>query len=285
MRPEGGKIGRILDGSGRSRLVHELQVHQIELEMQNEELQRARTAAEEASEKYYDLFDFAPVGYFLWDHKGRILEVNLAGAALLGLDRNEVVQKRFGQFVAMEDRDRFADFCHRVLAADDKQTCEVKILRDGQAVYLLVEGIAAQGPQGQERLCRAAVIDITHQKRADDLATSNQALKGEIAARKQAEEEIRSLAEFFKESPYPIIRVVRRRASAVRQPTGVSTPGSSGWQAGQFLPEVLLRPARRVLEEGGKQAFDLTGRTGRTFSFTGRSKQPERAVQSLRAGY
>ena len=81
-------------------LVHELQVHQIELEMQNEELQRAQAAAEEASEKYCDLFDFAPVGYFLWDHEGRILEVNLAGAALLGLDRSAVVQKRFGQFVA-----------------------------------------------------------------------------------------------------------------------------------------------------------------------------------------
>ena len=95
-------------------LVHELQVHQIELEMQNEELQRAQAAAEEASERYGDLFDFAPVAYFLWDHEGRILEVNLAGAALLGLDRSMVVHKRFGQFVAMEDRARFADFCHRV---------------------------------------------------------------------------------------------------------------------------------------------------------------------------
>ena len=142
-------------------LVHELQVHQIELEMQNEELQRAQAAAEEASEKYGDLFDFAPVGYFLWDHEGRILEVNLAGAALLGLDRNAVIQKRFGQFVAMEDRPAFADFCKRVLATDTKQTCEVKLLKDGQAVDVLVEGIAAQDRQGQGRLCRAAVIDIT----------------------------------------------------------------------------------------------------------------------------
>ena len=85
-------------------LVHELQVHQIELEMQNEELQRAQAAAEEASARYCDLFDFAPVAYFLWDHQGRILEVNLAGAALLGLDRDIVIHKRFGQFVAMEDR-------------------------------------------------------------------------------------------------------------------------------------------------------------------------------------
>ena len=91
-------------------LVHELQVHQIELEMQNEELQRARMEAEEASEKYYDLFDFAPVGHFLWDHEGRILEVNLAGAALLGLDRSVASQKRFGQFVASEYRARVCRF-------------------------------------------------------------------------------------------------------------------------------------------------------------------------------
>ena len=145
-------------------LVHELQVHQIELEMQNEELQRAQAAAEEASEKYHDLFDFAPVGYFLWDHEGRILEVNLAGAALLGLDRSMVVQKRFGQFVAMEDRPVFADFCKRVLTTDTKQTCEAKLLKDGQPVYALVEGIAARDRQGQSGLCRAAIIDITRQK-------------------------------------------------------------------------------------------------------------------------
>ena len=68
-------------------LVHELQVQRIELEMQNEELQRAQAAAEAAQQRYYDLFDFAPVAYFLWDWQGRIQEVNLAGAALLGLDR------------------------------------------------------------------------------------------------------------------------------------------------------------------------------------------------------
>ena len=107
-------------------------MHQIELEMQNEELQRAQAAAEEASEKYCDLFDFAPVGYFLWDHDGRILEVNLAGAALLGLDRSAVIQKRFGQFVAVEYRAAFADFCQRVLATDAKQTCEVKLLKTGR---------------------------------------------------------------------------------------------------------------------------------------------------------
>ena len=111
-----------------------MRVHQIELEMQNEELQGAQAAAQEAAARYSDLFDFAPIAYFLWDHEGRILEVNLAGTALLGLERGMVVHKRFSQFVAMEVRAAFANFCHRMLLADTKQTCEVKILRDGQAV-------------------------------------------------------------------------------------------------------------------------------------------------------
>ena len=170
-------------------LLHELQVHHIELEMQNEELQRAHAAAEEASWKYYDLFDFAPVGYFLWDHEARIVEVTLAGAALLDLTRKAAIRKRFGQFVAKEDRLAFADFCRRVLAADTQQSCEVKLLRGDRTVDVLVEGIAAPDYHGQGKLCRAAVIDITPQKRAEELAAANQALQAEIAARKQAEDQ------------------------------------------------------------------------------------------------
>ena len=153
-------------------LVHELQVHQIELEMQNEELLRAREAVEEASKRYYDLFDFAPVAYFLWDRQGWILEVNLAGAALLGLDRSDVLHKRFGQFVATEHRPEFTDFCRRVLLADDKQTCQVEIVKGGQAFYALIEGMMASGRQGQQRLCRAAVIDISRQTPADESAAA-----------------------------------------------------------------------------------------------------------------
>ena len=169
-------------------LVHELQVHQIELEMQNEELRSAQAAVEEVSRKYTDLFDFAPTGYFLWDELGAIREVNLSGAALLGLDRGTAVNKRFGQFVVLEDRPKFAAFCQQALTTDAKQTCEVKILKDGQPVDVLVEGVVTADRRGQERLCRAAVIDIRQQKRADELAAANQALTAEIAARKQAEE-------------------------------------------------------------------------------------------------
>lgn len=184
-------------------IVHELQVHQIELEMQNEELLRACVAAREASENYYDLFDFAPVGYFLWDHEGRILEVNLAGAALLGLSRKAVIQKRFGQFVAQEDRPAFADFCKRVLTTGTQQTCEVKLLRDdGQSMYALVEGIAAPNHEGQGKFCRAAVIDITQRRfleeslrdahamletRAAELARTVEQLHEEVQQRMETE--------------------------------------------------------------------------------------------------
>ena len=107
----------------------------------------------------------------------------MAGAALLGLDRNAVIQKRFGQFVAMENRPAFADFCKRVLTTDTKQTCEVKLLKDGQPVYALVEGIAAQDHQGQGRLCRAAVIDITERKRAEqELVEGRQRLAGIVGS-------------------------------------------------------------------------------------------------------
>ena len=165
----GGKVATRVDGMAPvdvRALLHELQVHQIELEMQNEELLRTQTAMQEISDKYHDLFDFAPIGYFCLDARGRILEVNLAGAAILGLDRNAVIQKRFAQFLAVECRPAFSQFSDRVLTTETKQTCEIRLPRDGQHVDALVEGIVAKGQQ--EKLCRVAIIDITARKQAEE---------------------------------------------------------------------------------------------------------------------
>jgi len=160
------KQGKIPAEKDTLALLHELQVHQIELEMQNEELLLSQATAQEASNKYADLFDFAPTGYFLWDEQGKILELNLAGAILLGLERSTAIKKRFGQFVAFEDRPIFADFCKKVMLAKTKQTCEIKLLIDVKPFHVLVEGIAGRYRKGEGILCRAAVIDITDRKQA-----------------------------------------------------------------------------------------------------------------------
>ena len=109
--------------SDTSALVHELQVHQIELEMQKEELHRAQVEAQQVADKYTDLFDFAPVGYFVLDAQGVVREVNLAGAALLGFDRHRVVGQPFEQYVLPDWRVEFAGFLVRVLSNEAKQAC------------------------------------------------------------------------------------------------------------------------------------------------------------------
>lgn len=147
-------------------LVHELQVHQIELEMQNEELLCARAAAQQASDKYQDLFDFAPVGYFLLDEQGRILEINLAGARLLGLDRSAAISRRLGQSLAADSRARFAAFLHGVLQSDRTQTCEIALQRGGQSVHAVVEGVRARDA-GTDNALHITVTDITQRKAAE----------------------------------------------------------------------------------------------------------------------
>ena len=85
------------------RLIHELRVHQIELEMQNKELRRAQAALEESRMRYADLYDFAPLGYFTLDEQGRIIEVNLTGAKQLGIDKGDLIKVPFVAMVVESD--------------------------------------------------------------------------------------------------------------------------------------------------------------------------------------
>ncbi len=123
-------------------LLHELQVRQIELEMQNQELLRAEAAAREALQKYRDLFDGAPTGYFRLDEQGRILEISLAGAALLGQARSAAVKRRLLPFVATDERRAFEDFCGRVRQSGLQQTGEFRLVQGGCTRNVLVEGIS-----------------------------------------------------------------------------------------------------------------------------------------------
>jgi PAS domain S-box-containing protein len=148
------------------RLLHELQVHQIELEMQNAELGQARDALEKALEQYTDLYDFAPVGYLSLDGNGVIGAVNLAGAGLLGVERSRLLGLRFGQFVAATDRTVFSELLVRVLSGQGKEMCEVALAVKASDQPLFVQIAALPDPSGRQ--CRVALIDITRRRRSED---------------------------------------------------------------------------------------------------------------------
>jgi len=164
------------DVTDERRLLHELQVHQIELEMQNEELLRAKLEAEEALARYSDLYEFAPIGLFTIDTFGQILEVNLTGAALLGMERHFLLKKRFDQFVAPEDRPSLEHLCQQAFRTGVKQTCELKLITsEGSETYVRIEGTVTNDSLLNERKFRLAVIDITARKRAEDALSEREA--------------------------------------------------------------------------------------------------------------
>jgi PAS domain S-box-containing protein len=146
------------------RLVHELKVHQIELEMQNEELKAARATAEALLAQYTELYDFAPAGYLTLAREGTIRQVNFTGARLLGVVRSGLLLRRFGQFVAEGDRRAFSDFLEKVFAGEAGESCEVTLPREGSQ-SLVVQVAAVRSADGQE--CRAVVLDITEHKQAE----------------------------------------------------------------------------------------------------------------------
>ena len=149
-------------GDETQRLVHELEVHQIELEMQNAELRQAREQEEKALERYTDLYDFAPVGYFTLDRDGVIRAANLTGAALLGIERSRLIGRRFGQFVTAEARLLSLNFSGRYLRARPKRPARWHSLQGGipRALYRSRPLPPLQGRSA------GAVIDITARKRA-----------------------------------------------------------------------------------------------------------------------
>ncbi|NTV15234.1 MAG: GGDEF domain-containing protein [Desulfobulbaceae bacterium] len=147
------------------RLLHELQVHQVELEMQNSELRQARDDAEAALGRYTDLYDFAPVGYFTLDRSGIIRAANFAGTGLLEETRVQLLGRRFDHFVAEEDLPTFGTFLGKVFAGWGKEECEAALLNKSKTP-LIVQIEAMTAASGQE--CNLALIDITERKRAEE---------------------------------------------------------------------------------------------------------------------
>lgn len=146
------------------RLLHELQVHQIELEMQNEELQEAYETAEKALKKYTMLYDFAPMGYFTLDSDGSILDLNFTGADLLGQKRFTLVNSNFKLFIAKESQTVFNGFLKKVYTDNGKESCEVMLAYENNLLcHVYMEGVVT----GDDRKCLLSIIDISGFKYPD----------------------------------------------------------------------------------------------------------------------
>lgn len=148
------------------RLAHELQVHQLELEMQNEELRRSRAELEEARNGYRTLYDFAPVGYLTVDRIGTILAANLTVAELLGVERNGLVDRRLLDFIDASDRDAFVLFLDNARTSGIRLDIDVKLL-DHRLIYAHLRSDRLEPGEPNRDQVRIAVLDVTERRRAE----------------------------------------------------------------------------------------------------------------------
>ena len=180
-------------------LLHELQVHQIELEMQNEELRTAQSALEESRDRYVGLYEFAPVGYLTLARTGQISEINLTGAALLGLERNKLLQDRFDHFVSPEDRDRWHLFFAGPKGHAEKKGIELALQRsDGSVLYAHLDCLHT-ATDGTAPELRIALTDISAMHLNQQLSKAQDDLKEQLAFQTSLLESV-PVPIFFKDS-------------------------------------------------------------------------------------
>ncbi len=200
--------------------LHELQVHQIELEMQNQELQRIREDVEESLERYTALYDFAPIGYFTLDRHGVVTKLNLTGAKLLGQTRSKLMGRRFAEFVPAKSHGFFAKFLEQVFNSGTPEFLELKLaVADRRSLFAHVEAIADDSGM----TCRAAVVDISGRRqaeqRAKELLRQNRALTRRMFSMQETER--RELALELHDELGQWLTAIQAEAEAIRGSAGV----------------------------------------------------------------
>ena len=193
-----------------SSLLHELQVHQIELEMQNDELRRVQVKLEASRARYFELYDLAPVGYFTISEQGLILEANLTVTALLGVTRGNLSQCPLSSLILPEDQDIYYLHRKQLLANGTPQVCELRMRRTNADPFWARLDLTVAKDVDDALVFRGVVSDITERKQAQEiiehncceleqrvkertaeLAAANKQLRAEVEERKQGQEALR----------------------------------------------------------------------------------------------
>ncbi len=149
---------------GTQKIIQELRVHQIELEMQNEELLLAQVKLDAERERYFDFYNLSPVGFFTVSEQGMILEANLTAAAMLGVTRDALDKHPISRFILKDDEDIYFLRRKQLFATGVPQTFELRMMKkDGTIFYVQLEAAAVEDKDGNT-VCRVILSDITERK-------------------------------------------------------------------------------------------------------------------------
>ncbi len=206
-REEAARIPEIpedLPPAEARKVLHELRVHQIELEMQNEELRRSQTEIEASRARYFDLYDLAPVGYCTLSEQGLILKANLTAIAMLGTARSALLKQPLTRFILPDDQDIYYRHHKRLFATGEPQGCELRLLgASGVSFWARIESTVVQEP-GAAPVCRAVMIDISALKRAEEVLRHNE---HELAEKNAVLERFTAAVSHDLKSPLVTIRI------------------------------------------------------------------------------
>jgi len=220
-----------LSEADRLKLIHELQVHQVELELQNEELLLAKEHAEQASEKFFELYDFAPVGYFTLTRNGKIVELNFEGANLLGKERLFLQNCRFDLFVSDSSKVVFNNFIEKIFISLTTESCEVNLSVNGDLkTYVYLSGVV------KENNCFIAATDISRRKK----------LEMELLQAKERAEESDNLKTAF----------LQNMSHEIRTPMN-AIKGFSGLLVENHSDEVRLKRFTKIIDQRCDDLLDI----------------------------
>ena len=157
------------------QMLHELRVHQIELEMQNEELRDSQMALDALQARYFDLYDLAPAGYCTVSEPGLIMQANLTAAGLLGVARGALIGKPLSQFIAKADQDIYYLHRKKLIETGEPQSCELRMVKqDGTQFWVYLSATAAQNAEGAFEM-RAVLSDVSERRQAEAARQSSEA--------------------------------------------------------------------------------------------------------------
>jgi len=250
------------------KLMHELQVHQIELEMQNDELRQIQARLEEISAKYFDLYQSAPAGYFIFDEKWTILESNLTGSRILGTTQLQIVNKSLHDFINPGFQDTFYLYRRKVLQSGSPENCELKLINNA---WVSIESIAVLDEQGHETgTIRAVLTDISERKRMEEalresrndleikvgertaqLSETNKSLLSEIEERKRTEKRLRAAQKNLRAISAEIVMAderSRQHFAADLHDTVIQTIGAAKLRS-QLIQDDIPEKSSRIFQE------------------------------------